>query len=69
VIRKRPGYALYNFNAGATHGDWDVSVWVQNLNNKRAEVSGQGSSTDIMGPRVIYATPRTIGTNISYSFK
>jgi iron complex outermembrane recepter protein len=69
IIRKRPGYSLYNFNAGATYGDWDVSVWVQNLSNKRAEVSGQGSTTDIMGPRVIYATPRTIGTNISYNFK
>lgn len=67
TIRSRPAYSLYNLNAGASIGAWDVGVWIENLSNKRVEVSGQDGG--ILGPRVIYATPRTIGMNLSYAFQ
>ena len=67
TVRVRPAYSLYNGSMGLSIGEWDIQLWMQNLNNKRAEVSGQEGG--IMGPRVIYSTPRTIGTNITYSFR
>ena len=66
-IRERPAYSLFNLNAGASFGDWDISAWVENAANKQAEISGQ--SAGISGPRVIYTTPRTVGVNLSYAFR
>ncbi|MBC7377154.1 MAG: TonB-dependent receptor [Burkholderiaceae bacterium] len=60
-------YTRYSLNAGLSKGDWDVSLWVQNLTNTQADVSNQDSG--LMGYRSIYTTPRTIGVNFSYNFK
>lgn len=64
-----PAYTLYNANIGLSKGDWSVSMWVQNLADKRTLVSVQGLSDTILGPRMIYTTPRTVGLNLSYSFR
>ena len=66
-VLERNAYTMLNFNTGASFGAWDVNGWVSNVDNKRAIVSGQEAG--IMGPRIIYARPRTIGVNVSYHFK
>jgi iron complex outermembrane recepter protein len=71
----RPAYVISNFNAGLSKGAWDVNFWVQNLADKREVVSSQvtgnttGTAGDLSGARVIYTTPRTIGTTITYNFQ
>jgi outer membrane receptor protein involved in Fe transport len=67
TVLERPAYTLLNANAGFALGAWDVNAYISNLNNKKALVSGQEAG--IMGPRLIYARPRTIGVNLSYEFK
>lgn len=67
VVTARPPYTLYNASAGLGLGAVDATLWVQNVSNKAALVSGQAGG--IMGERVIYTTPRTIGVNVSYAFK
>ncbi len=67
TVLERPAYTLVNLNGGFGIGDWDVSAWISNPTDKKALVSGQEAG--VMGPRVIYSRPRTIGVNVSYSFK
>ncbi len=62
-----PAYTRYNASVGVSHGAWDLNLWMQNLTNVQAIVSNQESG--LMGARVIYTTPRTIGMNLSYNFK
>ncbi|MFH7042284.1 TonB-dependent receptor [Paucibacter sp. JuS9] len=64
-----PAYTLYNANIGLYMGDWSATLWVQNIANKRAQVSVQSLGDTIMGTRMIYSTPRTVGLNLSYSFR
>jgi iron complex outermembrane recepter protein len=66
-VLERPSYTMLGMNAGLSAGDWDVSAWISNLDNKKVVVSGQEAG--ILGPRVIYARPRTIGVNVSYMFR
>jgi outer membrane receptor protein involved in Fe transport len=63
-----PAYALVNANIGLSKGPWSASLWAQNLTNERAQVSISGATDQVLGPRVIYTTPRTIGLNLSYKF-
>jgi iron complex outermembrane recepter protein len=66
-VRQRPAYTLLNANTGVSFGNWDANFWIQNLANKRAEVSAQEQG--IMGARITFATPRTMGVNVTYNFK
>ena len=55
---------------GLAKGDWDWSLWADNLSNNRELVSFQGTSAVAtrVGLRAIYLTPRTLGLNVSYRF-
>jgi iron complex outermembrane receptor protein len=64
-----PAYALVNANVGLAKGPWSTTLWVQNLTNERALVSLSGQSDQVLGPRAIYTTPRTVGLNLSYRFE
>jgi iron complex outermembrane recepter protein len=66
AIRTFPSITRYNASVGLSRDAWDVQLWIENLTNERALVSGQASG--IMGERVILTTPRTIGLNASYKF-
>ncbi len=66
VVRTYPAYATFNLRAGMNFDNFDASFWVQNVSNKRAIVSEQPDR--VMGPRVVYTTPRTLGMNLSYTF-
>lgn len=64
-------YTLLNANLGMTMGAWDVNLWADNLTDKRALASFQGTSAvgARTGLRAMYVTPRTVGLNVSYNFK
>lgn len=64
-----PSYTLYNASVGLYKDDWSISLWVQNLSNLRTPVSVQSLGDTLMGSRLIYTTPRTVGVNLSYSFR
>jgi outer membrane receptor protein involved in Fe transport len=64
-----PAYALVNANVGLAKGPWSTTLWVQNLTNERALVSLSGQLDQVLGPRAIYTTPRTVGLNFSYRFE
>lgn len=61
-----PSYATFDLRGGVDFGDFDVSLWVENLTNERAQVSQQIDR--VMGARIIYTAPRTYGLNLSYAF-
>ncbi|MFM8345987.1 MAG: hypothetical protein ACKOB5_16050, partial [Betaproteobacteria bacterium] len=63
-----PAYALVNASAGLAKGPWNATLWVQNLADTRALVSIQNPNDQVVGPRLIYNTPRTVGLNLSYRF-
>ena len=73
-----PGDTIFEYDAyttlaasvGVSRGNWDLSLWVDNLTNDRTLVSFQGTSAvgDRTGLRAIYLVPRTIGVNASYRF-
>jgi iron complex outermembrane recepter protein len=67
TVTTRPAYTLYNTSTGFSYGDVDATLWVQNVANKSTLISGQAGG--IMGERLILTTPRTVGVNVSYSFK
>jgi iron complex outermembrane recepter protein len=48
-----------------------VNLWADNLADKRALASFQGTSAvgSRTGLRAMYVTPRTVGLNVSYNFK
>ncbi|WP_088330060.1 TonB-dependent receptor [Lacimicrobium sp. SS2-24] len=65
-VYTRKAYTLYNASVSYGRDDWKVSLWVNNLTDKRAETSGQ---TDLgQGWRTIFVRPRTVGVNISYTY-
>lgn len=66
-----PAYALYSANVGLSKESWDVSLWANNLTDTKAVVSnntGTGQRDDL-GARMVYATPLTVGVNLSYYFR
>jgi iron complex outermembrane recepter protein len=67
TVLDRPAYTLATLNGGAGIGDWDITGWISNVANKKTVVSTQEAG--VMGPRLIYARPRTIGVNVSYTFR
>ena len=62
-----PSYAIYNGNVALSRDNWDLSVWVRNIENNDAQVSSQ--PIGITGARPITAQPRTMGMNLSYQFR
>lgn len=65
-IPSYPAYATFDLRGGVDIGDFDVGLWVENLTNKRAQVSQQNDR--VMGARILYTAPRTYGLNLSYAF-
>jgi len=63
-------YTTTRASVGLAKGDWDWSLWADNLSNNRELVSFQGTSAVAtrVGLRAIYLTPRTLGLNVSYRF-
>lgn len=61
-----PSYAIFDARAGVELGNFDIGIWVENLTNKRAQVSQQNDR--VMGPRILYTAPRSFGLNLSYDF-
>lgn len=62
-----PIYRNVNLRAGATHGPWELQVFVRNVANNFVPV---GQPTNIPGEnnRVLLNPPRLIGASLGYSF-
>jgi iron complex outermembrane recepter protein len=64
-----PSYAVVDLRAGATLGAVDVQLYVRNLLDKRAQLSGVTYLSSFGGPaQVTIAQPRTIGLNLTMRF-
>jgi iron complex outermembrane recepter protein len=61
-----PSYAIFDLRGGVELGNFDVGLWVENVTNKRAQVSQQNDR--VLGSRILYTSPRTYGLNLSYAF-
>jgi iron complex outermembrane recepter protein len=66
-VESRAAYSVFDVSAGMAFDKLDVSLWVENLANNRAEVSSQADF--VMGRRLIFTAPRTYGMNLSYAFR
>lgn len=66
TVTSYPSYAIFDARLGFNLRKLDVTLWVENLANKRAQVSRQRDA--VLGTRVFYTTPRTYGVNLSYRF-
>lgn len=66
-VSSRAAYSLFDVRTGVSFDKVDVSLWVENVANKRAQVSSQ--KEDLMGRRLMFTTPRTYGMNLSYAFR
>lgn len=62
----RDAYTVYDAFVRADLDQYSASLWVNNLTNEDAEVSGQSSG--LLGYRAINLRPRTLGLNLSYRF-
>ena len=62
-----PAVTRFNASLGLSKDAWDATLWVDNLSCVHKVVSGQAGG--LKGPRAIYTTPRTVGLNLSYTFK
>jgi iron complex outermembrane recepter protein len=65
-IPSYPSYATFDLRGGVELGSVDIGLWVENITNKRAQVSQQIDA--VMGARILYTAPRTYGLNLSYGF-
>ncbi|MBH9552604.1 TonB-dependent receptor [Inhella gelatinilytica] len=63
-------YTTYRGSVGLSQGNWNLSLWVDNLTNERELVSFQGTSAvaSRVGLRAVYLTPRTVGLNLGWRF-
>jgi iron complex outermembrane recepter protein len=62
-----PAYTTYGASVGIGKGKWDAQLWVANLSNERALASNQTAGS-VLGERLMYILPRTLGVNVSYAF-
>lgn len=62
-----PAYTTGNVYVGIGKGKWDAQLWINNVTDKRALVSNQAAGS-VLGERLIYTVPRTMGVNLSYAF-
>jgi len=68
---KLPSYSLVNARVGLGRGNWDASLFVDNLTNKVALISANNTSFQFNIPQVVrYSTnqPRTAGVQLNYKF-
>jgi iron complex outermembrane recepter protein len=65
-IRSYPSFALFDLRTGVNLAKLDIGLWVENIANKRAQVSQQNDR--VLGARILYTSPRTYGLNLSYAF-
>jgi iron complex outermembrane receptor protein len=65
-INHEPGYDVVNLRAGVVHNDWEVALFVQNLEDARPRLSAGNFITDDIAVYTI--RPRTIGLNLKKSF-
>jgi outer membrane receptor protein involved in Fe transport len=65
-IPSYPSYATFDLRGGVDLGAFSVGLWVENITNKRAQVSQQNDR--VLGARILYTAPRTYGLNASYAF-
>jgi iron complex outermembrane recepter protein len=66
-VSERSAYSLFDVRAGMSFDKFDFTLWVENVANKRAEVSSQ--KDDLIGRRLMFTSPRTYGVNMSYVFR
>ena len=59
------GWTMLGLTAGVSAENWSAELYIDNLNDERAEVS---RSFVFDRQRVSYARPRTIGLRFSYDF-
>lgn len=67
TVNDYPPYALLDVRAGVKWRNLDMTLWVENVLDRRAQVSQQPDR--VLGGRVFYTAPRTIGLNLSYAFR
>jgi outer membrane receptor protein involved in Fe transport len=68
---KLPSYSLVNARVGLGRGNWDATLFVDNLTNKAALISANNTSFQFNIPQVVrYSTnqPRTAGIQLNYKF-
>lgn len=65
-VRSYPAFAIFDLRGGVDLGDLDIGLWIENIANKRSQVSQQNDR--VLGARILYTTPRTFGLNLSYAF-
>ena len=64
-----PAYTLADASWGLDLGAWQISAFLRNITNKRAILAADTALTAFGLPlNVTPATPRTIGTTVSYNF-
>jgi outer membrane receptor protein involved in Fe transport len=66
----QPGYASFDLSGGAKHGAWSYEVFVENLTDKRGEVTRYNSCAPSVCTlvNVIPIRPRMVGVTIGRSF-
>ncbi|MEE4660140.1 MAG: TonB-dependent receptor [Halieaceae bacterium] len=58
-------WTLWNVTAGVTADNWNAELFVENISDERAELSGNA----VFGrPRITMARPRTVGLRFGYAF-
>jgi outer membrane receptor protein involved in Fe transport len=70
IIGKQPGYSSFDLSAGARRNDWTYEVFVQNLTDKRGEVTRYTSCAPSVCSlvNVIPIKPRLIGLTVGRRF-
>jgi outer membrane receptor protein involved in Fe transport len=70
VIGFAPAYGLLDLSAGATHNETQVTVYLSNVTDKRAQLTRftNISANNMNQVYVVPAQPRTIGIQISQNF-
>jgi iron complex outermembrane recepter protein len=62
-----PAHTTFNASIGLGRDAWEVQLWAKNLTDEKALTSNQ-SGGSVIGRRLIYTTPRTVGLNASRNF-
>jgi hypothetical protein len=70
VIGFAPAYGLLDLSAGATHNSTQVTVYLSNVTDKRAQLTRftNISANNMNQVYVVPAQPRTIGIQVSQNF-
>jgi outer membrane receptor protein involved in Fe transport len=66
-----PSYSIANARIGVSNDKWSANLFVNNLTNKVAELTGNNTSFQFNIPGLVrYTTnqPRTFGTQVNYKF-